>query len=83
MLGSRRHTWPKSLHNGVNVLRLDAVDDVVAAPRDEMATLHNLNFGLERLSMLLLVIHRLSYTVLEFFHQSVKSLRDIASVDPS
>lgn len=52
MLG--RHTWAECLHDGVDVLRLDAVDDVVAAPGDKVTALHDLNFGLERLSMLLL-----------------------------
>jgi hypothetical protein len=52
---SRKHTRPKCPHDGVNVLRFDAVDDVVAAAGDKVAGSHNLNFGLERLSMLLLV----------------------------
>lgn len=46
-----------------------------------MAALHDFNFGLERLSMLLLVVHRLSYELLELFHQRIKSLWYIASVD--
>ena len=46
-----------------------------------VAALHDFNFGLERLSMLLLVVHRLSYELLELFHQRIKSLWYIASVD--
>jgi hypothetical protein len=57
MLRKTQHTWPKCFHNGIDVLRLNAVDDVVAAPGDEVAALHDLNFGLERLSMLLLVVY--------------------------
>lgn len=82
MAGSQWHTGSKCLHDSVNVFSFNTVDDVIAAPRNEVAALHNLNFRLERLSMLLLVIHRLSYKVLEFLHQIVKPLRYIASVDP-
>lgn len=44
--GRRRRTGAESLHDGIDVLRLDAVDDEVAAARHEMTTLHDLNVGL-------------------------------------
>jgi hypothetical protein len=44
--GWRRRTWAESLHDGIDVLRLDAVDDKVAAARHEMTTVHDLNSGL-------------------------------------
>jgi hypothetical protein len=45
-----RHTGTKGLHDGVDVLCLDTVDDVVAAPRDKVAASHNLHSGLGILS---------------------------------
>jgi hypothetical protein len=42
----RRRTGAESLDDCIDVLRLDAVDDEVAAARHEMTTLHDLNFGL-------------------------------------
>lgn len=44
------HTWPKGLHNSVDVLRFHTVDDVVAGTRDEVTAGHDFNFGLARLS---------------------------------
>ena len=78
------HTRPKSLYNGINVLRLDTIDDVIAAPGDKVAASHYFNFWLE-LSQHASIggVHRLSYTVLEFFSQCIKLLRDIAGVNPS
>jgi hypothetical protein len=45
-LHGRDRTRTKRLHDGVNVLRLDAVDYEVAAPGDQVAVLHDLNVGL-------------------------------------
>jgi hypothetical protein len=42
----RRHTRAESLHDRVDVLRLDTVDDEVAAARHKVTTLHDLNSGL-------------------------------------
>ena len=82
--GRRNHTWPKRLHNGINILRLDTIDDVIAAPRDKMAASHNFNFWLELSQHASIIdVHRLSYTVLKLFDQCVELLGDIAGVNPS
>lgn len=81
--GSKKPTRPKRLHNGVDVLRLDAVDDVVAASGDKVAGSHDLNFGLEQSQHASIgEIHRLSYRIPELFHQCVILLRNVAGVDP-
>lgn len=80
----KNHTRAKSLHNGIDVLRLDTINDVIAAPGNKVAASHDFNFWLE-LSQHASIgdVHRLSYTILKFFSQYVKLLRDIAGVDPS
>lgn len=45
-MGTYRHTRTKRLDNRVDVLGLDAVDDIVAAPRDEVTASQNFNFRL-------------------------------------
>jgi hypothetical protein len=84
-INSRRHTRTESLYNRVDILRLDAVDDEIAASGHEMTTLHNLNFGLalSQHAYSLWYIEVLSYKVLELFHQRIELVRQIAGVDPS
>ena len=51
-----------------------------------MTTLHDLNIGLAQSQHAYfhgIYIEMLSYKVLEFFHQSIKLIREIASIDPS
>jgi hypothetical protein len=81
---ARHHTWPKGFHNGVNVLRLDTVDDKIAAARDEVAVLHDLNVWLTRSQYVLFIgygIYGLSYKVPEVLHQAIVFLRKIAGID--
>jgi hypothetical protein len=67
--GSRQHTRSKGPHDGVDVLRLYAVDDVVAAAGDKVAGSHDLNFGLEQSQHASIGdVHRLSYRIPELFH---------------
>jgi hypothetical protein len=40
------HTWTEQLHDGIDVLRFDTVDDVVADSRHEMTGSQNFNIWL-------------------------------------
>jgi len=42
----RVRTWTESFRDSIDVLRLDTVDDEVAASRDQMAGSHYFNIGL-------------------------------------
>lgn len=69
--GASAHTRTKGLHDRIDILGLNAVNDVVAAPRHEMAVLHDFHSGLAQSQ--LEFIHRvyikvLSYKVLELFY---------------
>lgn len=78
-----RHTRAESLHNSIDILGLNAVDDEVAASRHEMATLHDFNIGLAVSAWVHIhCIYGLSYKVLELFHQCFELVRKIAGMYP-
>jgi hypothetical protein len=55
MHGGMPHTWTELLHDGIDVLRFDTVDDVVAGSRHEMTGSQDVNIRLVKLSTALFV----------------------------
>lgn len=52
----RCHTRTESLHDSINVLCLDAVDDEVAAPGHKVAVCHDFNIGLEQAQFMISIV---------------------------
>jgi hypothetical protein len=82
--GQAWRTRAEDSHDSIDVLSLDAVDDVVAGTRDEVTAGHDFDLRLVVLSdgsSGKIIYNWLSYSIAKLLHQTVILIRQIAGID--